>query len=157
MEFEFRKMGDEEAQEVAGWRYDPPYSFYDADQDPEDLEELLDADQRGGRYYSVTDDRGELVGFFYFGAEEGAGRREVTLGLGMRPDLTGRGMGRGFLLAGLDFARRAFSPDVFRLSVATFNGRAIRAYERAGFVPGRTYPQETNGGVYEFLDMERHA
>ena len=43
------------------------------------------------------------------------------------------------------------------LSVATFNERAIKVYEGVGFVYGRTYRHETNGGVYEFLDMERRA
>ena len=29
VKFEFRKMTDEEAQQIAGWRYVPPYDFYD--------------------------------------------------------------------------------------------------------------------------------
>jgi ribosomal-protein-alanine N-acetyltransferase len=41
--------------------------------------------------------------------------------------------------------------------VATFNERAIKVYEGVGFVRGRTYCHETNGGVYEFLEMERRA
>jgi [ribosomal protein S18]-alanine N-acetyltransferase len=41
--------------------------------------------------------------------------------------------------------------------VATFNERAIKVYEGVGFVHGRTYRHETNGGVYEFLEMERRA
>ena len=155
MEFEFRKMRDGEAREISGWRYAPPYSFYDADQDPEDLEELLDAEKRGDSYYSVTDERGELVGFFSYELDDAG--EALTIGLGLRPDLTGRGLGRRFLLAGLDFGQQAFSVDAFRLSVATFNERAIKVYEGAGFVRGRTYQHETNGGVYEFLAMERRA
>jgi ribosomal-protein-alanine N-acetyltransferase len=81
----------------------------------------------------------------------------VEVGLGLRPDLTGKGLGRRFLLAGLDFARRSFSPEVLRLSVPTFNKRAIKVYEGAGFVPARSYPHETNAGVHVFLEMERRA
>jgi ribosomal-protein-alanine N-acetyltransferase len=153
VEFEFRKMSDEEAQEIAGWRYAPPYDFYDSVSDPDDLAELLDPHRRGNDYFSAFDEQGALVGFFEFKRNG----KVVEVGLGLRPDLTGKGLGRSFLLAGLAFARRSFSPDIFRLSVATFNERAIKVYEDVGFVPGRTYPHETNGGVYEFLAMERRA
>ena len=153
VEFKLKKMSDEEAQEIAGWRYDPPYDFYDLVSDPDDLAELLDSRRRGDDYFSAYDKKGELVGFFQFQRDG----KVVEVGLGLRPDLTGRGMGRSFLLAGLDFARRYFSPDVFRLSVAVFNERAIRVYECVGFGPKRIYPHETNSEVYDFLDMERRA
>jgi [ribosomal protein S18]-alanine N-acetyltransferase len=151
--FEFSKMRDEEAQEIARWRYVPPYDFYDSVSDPDDLAELLDPRRRGDDYFSAIDEKGALVGLFQFKRDG----KVVEVGLGLRPDLTGKGLGRGFLLAGLDFARRSFSPDVFRLSVATFNERAIKVYEGVGFVHRRTYRHETNGGVYEFLEMERRA
>ena len=58
---------------------------------------------------------------------------EVRLGLGMRPDLTGRGLAQPFIEAGLDYARREWQPRTFRLWVAGWNERALRAYRRAGF------------------------
>jgi ribosomal-protein-alanine N-acetyltransferase len=153
VKFEFRKMTDEEAQQIAGWRYVTPYDFYDWVSDPDDLAELLDPRRRGEDYFSAFDEEGALVGSFQFKRDGKA----VEVGLGLRPELTGKGLGRGFLLAGLDFARGAFAPDIFRLSVATFNERAIKVYEGVGFVHGRTYQHETNGGMYEFLEMERRA
>jgi ribosomal-protein-alanine N-acetyltransferase len=151
--FEFRKMTDEEAQEIAGWRYVPPYDFYDSVSDPDDLAELLDSHRRGDDYFSALDEKGTLVGLFQFKRDG----KVVRVGLRLRPDLTGKGLGHGFLVAGLEFARWSFSPEVFSLSVATFNERAIKVYEGVGFVRGRTYRHETNGGVYEFLEMERRA
>jgi [ribosomal protein S18]-alanine N-acetyltransferase len=151
--FEFTKMKDEEAQEIAGWRYVPPYDFYDWISNPDDLAEFLDPHRRGDDYFSAFDEKGALVGSFRFKRDG----KVVGVGLGLRPDLTGKGLGHAFLVAGLEFARRSFSPDVFRLSVATFNERAIKVYEGVGFVQGRIYRHETNGGVYEFLEMERRA
>jgi ribosomal-protein-alanine N-acetyltransferase len=151
--FEFRKMSGEEARQIAGWRYDPPYDSYDAVSDPDDLAELLDARRRGEDYFSAFDKKGALVGFFQF---ERTGK-VVDVGLGLRPDLTGKGLGRAFLLAGLDFARRFYSPEAFRLSVATFNERTIKVYEGLDFVAGRTYPYDTSGGVEEFLEMEQRV
>ena len=60
--FEFTKMTDEEAQEIAGWRYDPPYDFYDWVSDPDDLAVLLDPRRRREDYFSAFDEKGALVG-----------------------------------------------------------------------------------------------
>jgi [ribosomal protein S18]-alanine N-acetyltransferase len=149
----FRQINDADAREISGWRYAPPYDFYDATADPADLAELLDPQSRRDVYFSALDGKHRLVGFFQF---EKTGEA-VDVGLGLRPDLTGRGLGAEFVLAGLAFARERFSPRRFTLSVATFNGRAIGVYERVGFRRGRTYTHETNGGEHEFLSMWREA
>jgi ribosomal-protein-alanine N-acetyltransferase len=149
----FRPMTDEEAREISGWRYEPPYDFYNWTSDPDDLEELLDPERRKDSYFSVFDEEGALVGFFGIGAKDGT----VDVGLGLRPDLTGAGLGLDFLFAGLEFARELHSPARFTLAVATFNERAIRVYERAGFRRGRVYMHHTNGGEFQFLAMAREA
>ena len=146
-------MSQSQARKVAAWRYDPPYDFYDAVADPEDLAELLDPVQREGRYFAVLSDQGDLVGFFMFKHEGDI----VEVGLGLRPDLTGFGLGLSFLLAGLEFARERYAPAQFRLAVAAFNQRAIRVYERAGFCQGESYMHRTNGGEHAFLRMGRSA
>jgi ribosomal-protein-alanine N-acetyltransferase len=144
-------MREAEALQIAGWRYEPPYSFYDWDADPNDLALLLSKEHREGRYFSAFAEDGGLIGFLEFGTDAD----DVIVGLGLRPDYTGRGLGLGFLEAGMAFARERFHPNRFRLSVATFNQRAIRVYERAGFVALRTYDHETNGGVFPFVEMTR--
>ena len=88
-----------------------------------------------------------LVGFFNF-VPEG---HEVRLGLGMRPDLTGRGLAQPFIEAGLEYARAQWEPLRFRLWVARWNERALRAYRRAGFREAR--PEEQS----RFVEMERPA
>ena len=92
-------------------------------------------------------DGDELVGFFNFVP---AGD-EVRIGLGMRPDLTGRGLAQPFIEAGLDYARREWRPRQFRLWVARWNERALRAYRRAGF---REVPPAEES---RFVEMERPA
>jgi [ribosomal protein S18]-alanine N-acetyltransferase len=148
-----RQMTQADAEEIAGWHYEPPYSFYDATADAGDLQLLLDDESRRDRYFSAFDRDGVLVGFFEF-KPQGS---EVELGLGLRPDLTGGGLGLGFVTAGMGFGRERFRPSGFRLSVATFNGRAIRVYERAGFRPVRMYFHATNGGIHRFLEMACEA
>ena len=153
MNVEIRQMLEPEARAIAAWHYEPPYSFYDWTADENDLAELLSEEAREGAYFSALGAHDELVGFFGF-KQQGA---TVEIGLGLRPDLTGRGLGLPFLEQGLDFARATLGPKRFSLSVAMFNERAIRVYERAGFERGRTFDHETNGGVHSFLEMTRSA
>ena len=158
----FRPMSDEEARAVVAWRYEAPYDFYDMAKDPEGLEELLGPPDRRRGYYAVLWG-GDLVGFFSYGPGgqlpgfEYPDDGSLDIGLGLRPDLTGKGFGLGFVLAGLEFARRHFSPTGFRLFVATFNERAIQTYERAGFRRGEVYMHYTNGAGHPFLLMTREA
>ncbi len=161
--YAFRPMNGKDARKVAAWRYEPPYDFYDVANDPEDLQELLDPEKRRNYFAAYSDDEDEPVGLFCFGAEArvpggdyGDGE-DLDVGLGLRPDLTGKGLGIPLLLAGLEFARDRFAPGGFRLSVATFNERAIRVYERAGFRPQRVYMHRTNGGEFPFVAMAREA
>jgi ribosomal-protein-alanine N-acetyltransferase len=152
MAYIFRPLEQTDAAAIAAWRYDDPYSFYNLDQDPEDLAEFMDPANWPERYFAVCDEANGLVGFFGFERENSGW---VTIGLGMRPDLTGRGLGKAFLEAGLAFARERWQPEVFALGVAAFNERAIRLYERVGFVRVHQYMQATNGGHYPFVSMVR--
>jgi len=146
-ELTIRPMSQADAEAIAAWRYPGEYAFYDADADPEDLDELLH--RRGdGRFAAVTADGG-LVGHFQLKPGDGA----VELGLGLRPDLTGRGLGASFLDQGVRFVRERHGPVRITLAVAAFNERAITVYERAGFVETGRGPHETAGATWEFVTM----
>ena len=142
-------VGD--AQAIAAWRHPEPYSFYDADADPGDLAELLDPSEWGRRYFAADDARGELAGLFVFKLTN----RMAEIGLGLRPDLTGQGLGLRFVEAGVDYAATVLGASEFALAVAAFNRRAITVYERAGFRQVRRYRHETNGGIHDFVWMAR--
>jgi ribosomal-protein-alanine N-acetyltransferase len=105
---------------LATWRYPPPYDFYDGDVDP-----VLNPE----RFFGARDERGELVGVYYFEQKP----PDLDYGLGLRPDLVGAGLGLEFFLAGLAFGRERYRPRRVFLHVAEFNERARRVYERAGF------------------------
>jgi len=151
VKFTLKTRTEDDAYQIASWHYPPPYDFYDMDQDPEDLAALLDPQTWREPYYTVFDEENKLVGFFVFKQAD----QTVKVGLGLRPDLTGKGLGRAFINAGLSFGQEHFSAEMWSLSVATFNTRAIRLYERAGFAPLNTFLQQINGGAYEFLRMVR--
>lgn len=106
---------------------------------------------RAGNDLAAVDTGSAVVGFAQLVAEGGT----VDVGLGLRPDLTGRGLGVRFLEAVLAEARNRHAPERFTLSVAAFNQRAIVAYQRAGFAEVARRQHATNGGVHEFVTMAR--
>lgn len=143
-----------DAHTVASWRYPGEYSFYDADADPGDLAELLDPAEWGRRYFAA-DDRAErsLAGFLMVKLTG----RVAEIGLGLRPDLTGRGLGEPFLRTCLRFASAALGATSYTLAVAAFNRRAITVYERAGFQQVERFEHVTNGGRHAFIKMIRNT
>jgi ribosomal-protein-alanine N-acetyltransferase len=151
MSLYFSPMDEATARAIHGWRYEPPYDLYDLAGEP--LPGLLLAflDPQNA-YYAILDNEGELVAYCCFGPDAQVpggdyGLPSVDVGLGLRPDLTGQGRGLGYVRAVLDFAREASAggseagdfptgeagPPAFRVTVAAFNQRAQRVWEKAGF------------------------
>ena len=126
MEFDFKQMTPSDAHATGSWRYPEPYSFYNLDADEDDLVEFMNEENWPDAHFSAADGEGELVGFFIFHREEST----ATVGLGLRPDLTGRGLGTAFVAAGLDFGAERWGIEQYRLAVAAFNVRAINVYRR---------------------------
>jgi RimJ/RimL family protein N-acetyltransferase len=142
MKLTIRPASPDTFAELEAWRYEPPYDFYNGDEDP-----VLNPE----RFYGAADDDGTLVGFYYLEEKGGA----VEIGLGLRPDLTGRGLGAEFFQGGVDFARTRFPGRPVILNVAAFNERAIKVYDRAGFgETGRHVRHSDDWGDVEFVEME---
>lgn len=153
MNFKFVPMTEPYAQQIASWRYEGIYAFYDSDADPTFKADLFDESGWGDKLYAVLSDDDSLSGFFGYTVDGNV----VEIGLGMRPDLTGKGLGASFVDQGLEFAREIHSPEEFRLFVATFNKRAILVYERAGFERVRETSWLTAGAMHDFIEMRKPA
>jgi len=148
----------EEAMEINTWTYEEPYSLYSFSGEKEVIEELLD-----GTYYGCCDDQGDLIGYFCFGANAQVpggrdanlygGEDVIDIGLGMKPALTGKGIGKEFFQAGIAFATKEFNAKMFRLSVATFNTRAITLYKNIGFKQGIIFL--SRGREFMLMEYER--
>jgi [ribosomal protein S18]-alanine N-acetyltransferase len=145
----FTPMTQAEAEEIARWHYPGDYAFYDAGWIPEGLRELLDPARRRDEYHTARNADGELEGFAQL-TPSGDGSTEI--GLGLRPDLTGRGLGQAFTDATIDLAR-LYGAGRITLAVAAFNARAIRVYERCGFAETGRHTRHLGGRDWEFVDM----
>jgi RimJ/RimL family protein N-acetyltransferase len=141
--FTFYEMDEASARQIATWQYEPPYDIYNCH--PNEVEEhvqvLLKPEYH---YYTVWNAAGELIAFRCFGEDAqvpgGDYRAEaLDMGGGLRPDLTGQGLGARVIEAAFEFARRNFAPKVFRVTVAAFNQRALRVCEKVGYRPVQTF------------------
>jgi ribosomal-protein-alanine N-acetyltransferase len=158
MPLTFRPMEDASARAILAWRYDPPYDIYDLDPDREGTELALLLDP-ANRYYTLTGDEGDVEAFCCFGPDArvpGGEYSEAALdiGLGVRPDLTGQGRGISYVRAVCDFARGTFAAEALRVTVARFNRRAQRVWEKAGFVHGQAFDREPDGLPFVVLTRD---
>jgi ribosomal-protein-alanine N-acetyltransferase len=149
---ELSAMGQADAEALASWKYPGIYSFYDFSADPDDQAELLDPSRRQNTYFSVRVPDFGLIGFAELKPQE---RGALEIGLGLHPGCTGRGIGAEFVGRVCDWASERMTPALLVLRVATFNARAIRVYERAGFQPTGVEVTNSYGTDVEFLRMER--
>lgn len=137
MSLTFRPLDKSSAQKILNWQYEEPYDVYDlASPDPEGTIEYLLNPQNA--FYGIYRQAGELEAFCSFGLDGQVTGGDYSMlaldiGLGVRPDLTGCGKGSQYVSAVIDFTQQTFAPDQLRVTIAAFNHRAQRVWEKAGF------------------------
>lgn len=124
---------------ILSWRYPPPYDFYNPPADGPREHYVFEFMRPEFNFHAVLEPSGALAGFCSFGEDgqvPGGNYRAdaLDIGLGMRPNLTGRGNGVAFVGAILGFAENNFDPVLLRMTVACFNKRALRLYKKFGFI-----------------------
>jgi [ribosomal protein S18]-alanine N-acetyltransferase len=143
-------MTPEYAADLVTWRYPAPFDCYDVT----DVEPAYFLDPANGFYALVSG--AALIGFRSFGADgqvpggvyDGSA---LDTGGGLRPSLTGQGLGRLAIQTGLEFGRRQYAPGAYRVTVASFNTRALRVVTSLGFRPVSSFAAATDGRHFEIL------
>jgi ribosomal-protein-alanine N-acetyltransferase len=155
MKYIFTAMNQKYANDiVSNWRYDDVYSFYDMAADEEDLKMFVDTENWRNVIRAILNEDDELVGWASFYIEND----EFWLSLGLRPDLTGQGLGAEFVSECVRYATSHYKSvsDTIKLAVALFNQRAVKVYQRTGFVETRKTIRNTPIGKVDFIEMEKH-
>jgi len=148
---------------MSHWRYEPPYEIYSLTHPPSPAEVayLLEP---AYAYHQILDyslDEGldlalRMAGFCSFG-EDGQvpggdySADGLDIGMGVRPDLTGQGYGHLFVDAVCGFALQQFEPAMLRVTVAEFNTRALRVWQKKGFREVQRFGRSSDGMRYVIL------
>lgn len=147
-----KKMDTTYAEEILSWKYEAPYDLYNNELNDESLKELLNND-----YKAIVNSIDEVIGFYCVGnsAQVPIGHQFGAytspfpdIGLGMKPALTGKGNGTVFFSFVLEEILLEHQLPI-RLTVAKFNERAIRLYEKFGFAKEMEFTSRTT----EFITM----
>jgi RimJ/RimL family protein N-acetyltransferase len=151
-------MTEKYARLIMNWRYEEPYALYNLNEDDDTLSEFLN-----NSYYSALDEKDNIIGFYCYGesAQVPAGNQNkayenkayLDVGLGMCPSICGKGIRLAFLQKGLAFGGATFDKKLFRLTVALFNKRAIKVYEKANFKKQILFELKSIHGNRPFVTM----
>jgi RimJ/RimL family protein N-acetyltransferase len=132
-------MDEAGARDITQWRYDEPYTMYSL-QDQTAVDEVVSyLTDPENRIYRIDNAEHALLAFCSFGddAQVGGGdydEEAFDVGLGLRPSLTGKGLGPAMIAEVLQFALDHFEVRLFRATIAGFNERAQKAWQKNGFV-----------------------
>lgn len=133
----FQVLNRQQARSILNWCYVAPYDYYnfDARSFQKNLRYLLDPKNA---FFSILNSDGELEGFCSFGsdAQVSGGRyadEALDIGMGIRPDLTGQGLGKHYALSTAQYGARHFKAKQLRVTIAAFNQRAQRVWKQIGF------------------------
>ena len=122
------------------WKYEPPYHIYNLSTgQPSDIDEALNYFLNPNyEFYLLYSEIDQLVGFFSFGLDAQVpggdySAEAVDIGLAVHPDYTGRGLGIHFAKTAVSHAIKIHQPSLLRVTIAEFNQRAQKVWQRLGF------------------------
>lgn len=147
----YRNLTDEDKRQICGWRYDGAYAMYNLPS-YEDMkaQKIGFMDPKSQQNYFAFIDGDKLVGFVNILEEP----TEVFLGVGANPALCNQHYGREMLALACDISKHRYPDKPLYLEVRTWNTRAVRCYQRAGFhIDGQPYELTTGIGEGIFYRM----
>lgn len=133
---------------ILHWHFDGVYSIYNNDIEKGKVYNIIRLADSDDAFF-VYNESSELVGnceFYRY-------NNKLCVGLQMKPEMTGEGLGTEFVKAIIDFGKEKYNISGLNLYVAKFNKRAIRVYEKVGFRITEQLILKLRGKDYGFIGM----
>ena len=136
----YRWLSEYDKRKICSWEYEGPYSVYNL---PKNYS------FSAGSFYGFFLDS-ELIGYVNL---KDAGDK-VLIGIGLCPDLLGKGFGEKVLNASFSIASDDFPGKPLCLVVRKWNQRAVSCYRKVGFSQyGEPFEMNAPGGPDVFINM----
>lgn len=149
MTLKIMTMTSDAAREILSWQYPDDYAMYNiiVDNIDEEVAFFMNPDNH---YYAIVDIDETVVGHCVFYTEARVPGGDYSLdaldiGIGMRPDWTGRGKGTNITRLVMDFGREKYTPSYFRATVAAWNDRAQKVCTNNGFDEATRFTATSSG------------
>ena len=127
-----RIMSENEAKQICEWEYDEEYSVYNYSGWEDCKEEewaITIKESREREFFSAFDEEDNLIGYIRLSIANDL----VMIGIGLEPDMCGKGLGREVVELGLLKSNEIYNGKKVILMVKEFNERAKKCYIKSGF------------------------
>lgn len=147
----YRHPTDTDKYQICSWHYEGEYAVYDwpSYEEMRENQTFLCNPEREKNYH-VFLEGDTIVGFVNIVEKA----QEIFIGIGVAPQLCGMGYGREILLEAYRISKEKYPEKPLYLEVRTWNQRAVRCYQKAGFtIDGEPFQRETHMGAGTFYRM----
>lgn len=152
-ELVYRNLSEDAKRQICAWKYGGEYDLYNLPSYEEMQVRQIGFmnPQREKNYYGFWDES-ILVGFVNILEE----KEEVFIGIGVNPDLCNKHYGQRMLLITYEISKKLYPDKPLYMEVRTWNIRAVKCYQKAGFrIDGQAYELTTGIGTGTFYRMIR--
>ena len=145
----YHRVTEAEKYIISEWKYPGEYSIYNNVPYNEQISTHRGFANTENNHFSFYDDE-NLVGYINLRPKD----NEILVGIGVKPELCGKGYGQKIVKIACELAKTDFPDKAPCMEVRTWNTRAIRCYEKAGFhIVGDPIIKITPIGKGQFFKM----
>lgn len=126
-------MTENQAKEISEWEYEERYLEYNYGGWEKCINEnqgIANKEIRNLEFFNLLDNANQLVGFIRITNAKNL----VILGIGIKPELCNKGLGKIAINLAVQKAKVLYQTQNIILMVKENNYRAIKCYEKSGFV-----------------------
>ncbi len=146
---EYHQSTEEEKRAICEWKYQDEYAIYNRPPYEEQAAAKRGFANPVNCFYSFRDGK-KLIGYINLVEKE----TEVFFGIGVKPDCCNQGYGQAITKMACGLSHRLYPGKPLYLEVRTWNTRAVKCYEKAGFrIAGEPVARTTPIGEGTFYRM----